>query len=297
VVATKSDLRAPDAASKLESDALADGAASVVPCSAVTGAGMDALRQAVITSAPEPFLEAPALIGDLVRAGDLVVLVVPVDIEAPKGRLILPQVQTLRELLDVNAYAMVVKEHELGDALARLRQPPALVVTDSQAFRKVSSLVPAGVPLTSFSILYARFKGDLATLVRGARAIDRLCPGDRVLIAEACTHHPSGDDIGRVKIPHWLEQAAGGKLKIEIAPGSADPPDLESYRLIVHCGACVWNRRQMLSRLERARTAGVEITNYGLAIAHCLGILDRALAVFPDASNIYDATVTKTAGL
>ncbi len=296
VALTKSDLRAPAANAALEAAARASGAANVVPCSAVTGAGLDALRQALITSAPDAFLEVPALIGDLVHAGDLVVLVVPVDTEAPKGRLILPQVQTLRDLLDNDAYGMVVKDNELGAALARLRQPPALVVTDSQAFRHVSSVVPPDVPLTSFSILYARFKGDLATLARGARAIDTLRPGDRVLIAEACTHHPSGDDIGRVKIPRWLEKIAGGKLQFTVASGAGDPPDLASYRLIVHCGACVWNRRQMLARLDRARAAGVPITNYGLAIAHCLGILDRALAIFPAADKqVDDATVTRTA--
>lgn len=249
--------------------------------------GIADLREALIRAAPEDFINAPAIIGDLVPPGELVVLVVPIDKEAPKGRLILPQVQTIRDLLDSDAYCMVVKERELRDALERLRRPPALVVTDSQAFLKVAADTPNEVPMTSFSILFARYKGDLGELTRGALAIDALRPGDRVLVAEACSHHPITEDIGRVKIPRWLTQYVGGKLDITMTQGHDFPPDLASYRLVVHCGACVQNRREMLSRIMKCRRAGVPVTNYGLTIAYSLGIFDRALAPFPGAREIY----------
>ena len=284
VVAGKRDLRGEDA---LEVRCKSAGARHVVGVSALTGAGLDALRRAVIATVPDDYLNAPSLIGDLVPAGELVMLVVPIDIEAPKGRLILPQVQTLRDILDQDGYAMVVKERELADAFARLKRPPALVVTDSQEFLKVVADTPPDIPVTGFSILFARFKGDLAELVRGAAAIDRLKPGDRVLVAEACTHHPSGEDIGRVKIPRWLEQYVGGKLDLVVQSGCEYPDDIGGFKLIVHCGACMWNRRQMLSRIEQARASGVAITNYGLTIAHSLGIMDRALSPFPYAREVY----------
>ncbi len=259
----------------------------VVRTSAVTGEGLDALRQALIEAAPEERRRDPGLVGDLISPGDLVMLVVPIDLEAPKGRLIVPQVQTLRDILDHDAYAMVVKERELADALARLRKPPSLVVTDSQEFLKVAADTPLSVRLTSFSILFARAKGDLAELARGAAALDNLRPGDRVLLAEACTHHPSGEDIGRVKLPRWMQQHVGGALQIDVCSGRDFPETLSGYRLIVHCGACMWNRREMLSRIDAARAAGVPITNYGLAIAASLGILDRALSPFPGAWEAY----------
>jgi len=288
VAANKSDVRIPGV---VEEKARSLGAKTVVSVSAVTRAGLDELRAGIIAAAPDEYLNSPCLIGDLVPAGELALLVVPIDLEAPKGRLILPQVQTLREILDQNAYAMVVKERELADALARLKRPPAIVVTDSQEFMKVVAEVPSSIPVTGFSILFARFKGDLAELVRGAATIDRLKPGDRVLVAEACAHHPTGEDIGRVKIPRWLEQYVGGKLDVEVKAGCEYPADISGFKLIVHCGACVWNRRQMLSRIEQARSHGVAITNYGLAIAHSLGILDRALSPFPYAREVYRETV------
>jgi [FeFe] hydrogenase H-cluster maturation GTPase HydF len=218
-----------------------------------------------------------------VPPGELAVLVVPIDKEAPRGRLILPQVQSIRDLLDNDSFCLVVKERELREALARLTRPPALVVTDSQAFLKVAADTPPGVPMTSFSILFARYKGDLVQLARGARAIDRLRPGDRVLIAESCAHHPIADDIGRVKIPRWLEQFVGGKLEFAHAQGHDFPDNPSTYQLVVHCGACMWNRREMLNRLLRCREADTPATNYGVAIAHALGILERALAPFPAA--------------
>ena len=254
---------------------------------ATRGQGVLDLRQALIAAAPDDFINAPTIVGDLVAPGALVVLVVPIDKEAPKGRLILPQVQTIRDLLDHDAGCLVVKERELRAALSRLREPPALVVTDSQAFLKVAGDTPPDVPLTSFSILFARTKGDLVELVRGATAIDRLRAGDRVLIAESCSHHPIGEDIGRVKIPRWLTQYVGGKLEFTHVQGHDFPVDTRRYALVIHCGACVTNRREVLSRIVRCRQAGTPITNYGLAIAYSLGIFERALQPFPAALEVF----------
>jgi len=224
--------------------------------------------------------------------GVLAVLVIPIDLEAPKGRLILPQVQSIRDILDNDAYCMVVKERELRDALDRLKRPPALVVTDSQAFLKVAGDTPDDVLMTSFSILFARFKGDLVEFVKGALAIENLVPGDRVLICESCSHHPIGEDIGRVKLPRWLRQYVGGKLEFTHVQGHDFPDDLASYKLAIHCGACMWNRREVLSRIIRCQQAGVPITNYGLAIAYSLGIFERALKPFPAALETYRAHVS-----
>lgn len=242
--------------------------------------GVAALRDALVAAVPEALIEPPPLLGDLVPPGEPVVLVVPIDKEAPKGRIILPQVQAIRDALDHGAWCVVCRDEELPGALARLARPPALVVTDSQAFGRVASATPAGTPMTSFSILMARFKGDLAELVEGARAIERLGPGDRVLVAEACTHHPIGEDIGRVKIPRWLNEHCGGELRFTTVQGRDFPEDLSPYRLVIHCGACMWNRASMLSRIHRCREAGVPITNYGLAIAYSLGVFERAIAPF-----------------
>jgi len=181
------------------------------------------------------------------------VLVLPIDKEAPRGRLILPQVQALRDLMDADAMAMVVKERELKEALGRLKEPPKLVVTDSQAFLKVAADTPPDVPMTSFSILFARFKGDLTTQVAGTMAVENLKSGDRVLVGEACSHHPIGEDIGRVKIPRWLTQYVGGKLNFDTVQGHDYPDDLTPYKLVIHCGACSINRREMLSRIVRCR--------------------------------------------
>lgn len=284
VVFNKSDLHEPppDVLNRL-----AERKVPVVRTVATNGDGILDLREALIRQAPEDFINAPAILGDLIPPGELVVMVVPIDLEAPRGRLILPQVQAIRDTLDHDAYCMVVKERELRDALDRLNRPPALVLTDSQAFLKVAADTPPNVLMTSFSVLYARAKGDLNEFVRGALAIDRLKAGDRVLIAEACTHHPIGDDIGRVKIPRWLRQYVGGELHFDVVQGHDFPDDPSGYQLIVHCGACMWNRREVLSRMVRCRKAGVPIANYGLTIAHSLGILQRALGPFPDALETF----------
>jgi [FeFe] hydrogenase H-cluster maturation GTPase HydF len=259
----------------------------VVRTVASRGEGILDLREAIIRIAPEEFINAPSIVGDLVPPGELAVLVMPIDLEAPKGRLILPQVQSIRDILDCDAYCMVVKERELRDALERLKRPPALVVTDSQAFLKVVADTPPEVPLTSFSILFARFKGDLTEFVRGTLSIDALKPGDRILVAESCSHHPIGDDIGRVKIPRWLTQYVGGKLEFTHVQGHDFPEDLSDYQLVIHCGACMWNRREMLSRMLRCRRAGVPIANYGITIAYSLGIFERALSPFPATLEVY----------
>jgi len=255
--------------------------------SAVNRTGFTELRQLLLHSAPEDFIDRPGILSDLVEPGEAAVLVVPIDKEAPKGRLILPQVQSIRDLLDNDSFCIVVKERELREALSRFNKPPKLVVTDSQAFLKVAADTPPEIPLTSFSILFARFQGDLNEMVRGAMAIDKLKTGDKVLIAEACSHHPIGEDIGSVKIPRWLTQYVGGKLQIDSTRGHDFPKNIADYKIIIHCGACMWNRREMLSRIMKAKEAGVPITNYGLTIAYSLGIFERALQPFPAALDIY----------
>ena len=228
---------------------------------------------------PEDFVNSPKIVGDLIPQGSTVILVIPIDKEAPKGRIILPQVQTLRDLLDNNCVSIVVKESELKSAIDNLKIAPSLVVTDSQAFKNVSEIVPENIPLTSFSILFARLKGDLNTFSQGAKSIEKLQDGDRVLILESCTHHAIEDDIGRVKIPNLLRKKTGKNLIIDNIAGH-DFPDISKYKLIIHCGACMTNRREVLSRILLASENNVPITNYGICISYCLGILSRALKIF-----------------
>ena len=259
--------------------------------SVIQKTGILDLREILLEVAPADFIEHKGILSDLVGPGETAILVVPIDKEAPKGRLILPQVQSIRDLLDNDSLAMVVKERGLKSALERLNVPPRLVVTDSQAFLKVAADTPSNIPITSFSILFARFQGDLNEMVLGATAIDRLKPDDKILIAESCSHHPIGEDIGTVKIPRWLTQYVGGKLQFDHIRGHDFPNDISKYKLIIHCGACMWNRREMLSRIMKARKVGVPITNYGLTIAYSLGIFDRALQPFPAALEIYRNSV------
>ena len=260
-----------------------------IAVSALTKEGIDALKLAMIKAAPKDWMST-TIVGDLISPGDTVVLVVPIDLAAPKGRLILPQVQTIRDILDNDALACVVKERELKAAINNLKDKPKLVVTDSQAFLKVAADTPKDVLMTSFSILFARQKGNLTTLVEGVKAVEKLAPGDKVLVAEACTHHRVEDDIGTVKIPRWLTQHIGGNLDFKWASGVELPPDIEDYKLIVHCGACMINRKEMLHRLMQARQAHVPIVNYGVLIAYVLGILKRALAPFPEALAVLEET-------
>ena len=237
------------------------------------------IKDLLVKLLPEDFVNSPKIIGDLIPQGSTVILVIPIDKEAPKGRIILPQVQTLRDLLDNNCVSVVVKESELKSAIDNLKIAPSLVVTDSQAFKNVSEIVPENIPLTSFSILFARLKGDLNAFSRGAKSIEKLQDGDRVLILESCTHHAIEDDIGRVKIPNLLRKKTGKNLIIDNIAGH-DFPDISKYKLIIHCGACMTNRREVLSRILLASENNVPITNYGICISYCLGILPRALKIF-----------------
>lgn len=237
------------------------------------------IKELLVKLLPEDFVNSPKIVGDLIPQGSTVILVIPLDKEAPKGRIILPQVQTLRDLLDNNCVSVVVKESELKSAIDNLKIAPSLVVTDSQAFKNVSEIVPENIPLTSFSILFARLKGDLNTFSQGAKSIEKLQDGDRVLILESCTHHAIEDDIGRVKIPNLLRKKTGKNLIIDNIAGH-DFPDISKYKLIIHCGACMTNRREVLSRILLASENNVPITNYGICISYCLGILPRALKIF-----------------
>ncbi|MEI6437814.1 MAG: [FeFe] hydrogenase H-cluster maturation GTPase HydF [Candidatus Omnitrophota bacterium] len=254
---------------------------------------LTALKEALVHCCPDDHFVSRRLLGDLIPPGGLAVMVVPIDLQAPKGRLILPQVQAIRDVLDHDAAVMVVKERELAPYLMKLKEPPALVVCDSQAVMKTVADVPLGVKCTTFSILFARFKGDLEELARGAAAIDRLQEGDRVLIAESCSHHTAEDDIGKVRIPRWLAQYTGCGLDIGHCSGRDYPKDLESYQLIIHCGSCMLTRGEMLFRISQARGRGVPITNYGVAISFVQGVLKRVLAPFPVELAAFEAELNK----
>ncbi len=289
VVLNKADLEEPSAdfLSLLDVKRLAwvQGNATGTPAEQETY--RQAFKDAVRGVLPRLFTAPPTLLGDLLPAGGMAVLVVPIDLGAPQGRLIVPQVQSLRDLLDNDASALVVKDREYAATLARLNRPPDLVVCDSQVVARVVADTPPQVPLTTFSILFARFKGELNVLARGAGVLSRLKPGDRVLIAEGCSHHPLEDDIGRIKIPRWLRQFSGCDLTIATCAGHDFPPDLKNYKLVIHCGGCVMTRQEMLSRLTEAGREEVAMTNYGLAISVLQGVLDRALSPFPDALAAY----------
>jgi [FeFe] hydrogenase H-cluster maturation GTPase HydF len=285
VVLNKADLMAPQAEviARLKAAGIDFKAAS-----ALLGDGIDAVRDRIVQATPDAWFTPPHLIGDLLPAGELALLVVPIDLGAPKGRIILPQIMAIRDILDSDAYCMMVKERELKDALLRLNRKPGLVVCDSQVVLKTIADTPRDILLTTFSILMARFKGDLATLVHGITAIDQLKSGDKVLIVEACSHHPLADDIGRVKIPRWLRQYAGGKIHTDVVAGPEFACDLSGYKLIIHCGGCMINRKNMLARIFYARRSKVPITNYGLAIAYVQGVLPRVLEPFPAAKTVLE---------
>jgi [FeFe] hydrogenase H-cluster maturation GTPase HydF len=272
IVWNKADLREPGATLTMPG-----GTAPVLDVSATDGRNVDALKQAIIDAVPPEYRQERLIVGDLINEGDSVLCVVPIDLAAPKGRLILPQVQVLREILDCDAMGTVVKEREIQAALDGFSRKPALVVTDSQVVMSVAGDVPDDIPLTTFSTLFARFKGDLDTLVQGASAIDRLKDGDRVLIGEACSHHDVADDIGRVKIPRWMAQYTGRDLQFEVYSGHDFPEDLETYSLVVHCGACMLGRTEMLRRIAECTRRNVPITNYGVAISKLQGVLERVL--------------------
>ena len=252
---------------------------NVICVSAATGWQIRELKERIAGCMPEGRKEKP-IAADLVRPGDLVILVVPIDSAAPKGRLILPQQQTIRDLLDAGAAAVVTRDAELKETMAKLGCRPALVITDSQVFERVAAEVPEDIPLTSFSILFARYKGSLKTLAAGAAALDTLQDGDRVLIAEGCTHHRQCEDIGTVKLPRWIAAHTGKKAVFDFVSGTEFPEDLSPYRLVIHCGGCMLNETEMGHRIRRALEQQVPITNYGTAIAHMKGILKRSTAMF-----------------
>ena len=245
-----------------------------IPVSAKEKTGVELIRQAILEKLPEDF-DHQSITGSLVTEGDLVLLVMPQDIQAPKGRLILPQVQTMRELLDKKCLIMSCTTDKLRETLQALSRPPKLIITDSQVFKTVYEQKPEESRLTSFSVLFAGYKGDIRYYVKSASAIGSLTESSRVLIAEACTHAPLSEDIGRVKLPHLLRKRIGEKLSIDIVAGTDFPQDLTPYSLVIHCGACMFNRKYVLSRIERARLQNVPMTNYGVAIAFLNGILNQ----------------------
>ena len=265
---------------------------TLISVSAKTGDGIYALKEKIADIYREWKAgqgAEPRLVSDLLQKGDQVILVIPIDKAAPKGRLILPQQQVIRDILDSRCSALCVQEDNVVNTLDSLRNPPAMVITDSQAFASVMKDVPESIPLTSFSILMARYKGFLEKAVLGAAHIDRLKDGDRVLIAEGCTHHRQCDDIGTVKIPRWLKTRTGKEISIETSSGTGFPEDLTPYALVIHCGGCMLNGREMQSRIGRAVSQGVPVTNYGTAIAYMNGILRRSITMFPDLVRKMDA--------
>ncbi len=253
--------------------------------SAKTGAGIHELKE-LIAKQMRPDASQKSLISDLITEGDVLMLVIPIDESAPKGRLILPQQQVIREALECGAMPICCRDTEVTQTLAKLTQPPRMVITDSQAFGRVSKLVPDSVPLTSFSILFARYKGDLETVVRGAAALDSLKNGDKVLISEGCTHHRQCNDIGTVKLPNWVKSHAGYDLEFVWTSGTEFPRDLSNYALVIHCGACMLPPKEVQFRQGIAAEQGVPMTNYGTAIAHCHGILKRSLELFPEVAGL-----------
>jgi [FeFe] hydrogenase H-cluster maturation GTPase HydF len=264
--------------------------------SATRGEGIDAFRELLWQTAPADAAESPTIVRDLVAPGETAVFVMPIDREAPKGRIKNLQVQAIRDLLDGESLCVVVKDAGLKKALDNMKTPPSLVVTDAQVFDKVAKLTPDSIPLTAFSILLSRLKGDLVAQTQAALTIDELHPGDSVLIAETCTHHPIEEDIGRVKIPRWLEMHVGGELVFTHVKGRDFPQDLSPYKLVIHCGACMWNRQEMMSRIRECQRQHVPITNYGLVIAMAQGILERALEPFPEAlAAFHEKQAEKTA--
>lgn len=248
---------------------------------------LNKFKAELIKVCPEDFIDTPTIFGDLAPAGSTVVMIVPIDFEAPKGRLILPQVQAIRDGLDNSQIVTIVKESEYLSALRNMKTPPALVICDSQVVDFMVANTPPQIPCTTFSILFARLKGDIVKLVEGAAAISKLEDGDKVLIAESCTHHAVEDDIGRVKIPRWLAQKTGKKLIIDHAAGLDFPVDLAAYKLVIQCGGCMHNRRTMLSRINRCEQAGVPITNYGVCISELKGVLESVLTPIPQALEAY----------
>ncbi len=265
----------------------------VIEASAEENVGIKEIRDALAEKMPKD-LSHDTIMGDLFDPGDVVVLVTPIDSAAPKGRLILPQVQTIRDILDNDGTALVTKKAEVRSEIDKLQKKPKIVVTDSQVFEKVSEAVAEDILMTGFSVLFARYKGDLNTFVRGAKAMEKLKAGDKVLVAEACTHRRQQDDIGTVKIPNWVHDKISSEIKFEHVSGREFPENLTDYDVILHCGSCMLNRKEVLSRLKEAENVGVPVINYGIGIAWLHGILDRALKPFPEALKLWQQDQEKT---
>jgi [FeFe] hydrogenase H-cluster maturation GTPase HydF len=297
IIINKADIKSPGADFLARAQKITP---RVMPCSSLNygdttlnynntrDPSVDKYKRFLLEICPEDFLKPPLLMGDLMPKGGVAVLIMPIDKEAPKGRLILPQVQTIRDVLDNDGMSLVVKETEYLASLKGLSKLPDIVVCDSQVVQRMVKETPPSVKCTTFSIIFIRYKGDLTEMARGAAIIDTLKPGDKILIAEACSHHAIEDDIGRVKIPRWLKQYAGGELDISVSSGRDYPDDLAKYKLIIHCGSCMITRREMLTRIEKAKEAGVSITNYGLAISRSQGVLERVLSPFPAALEAFN---------
>ncbi|MBQ7099730.1 MAG: [Oscillospiraceae bacterium] len=264
---------------------LTEPPADALHVSAATGAGIHELKETIARLSVKEG-EEPKLVGDLISPGDFVVLVTPIDESAPKGRLILPQQQVIRDILDHHAMSVVVQDTELAETLAKLATKPRMVITDSQVFARAAADTPEDIPLTSFSILMARYKGLLETAVRGAAAIRSLRDGDRILISEGCTHHRQCEDIGTVKLPRLLKKVTGKEILFDTSSGSDFPEDLSGYALVIHCGGCMLPGREVLYRMKCAADQGVPMTNYGIALAHLQGILARSIAIFPDLRDL-----------
>lgn len=283
IALNKMELAAPDVLKKTGEELRGEnkGEEQLLCVSAATGEGICALKEKIAAAAdvkePERYI-----VRDLLKPSDIAVLVVPIDKAAPKGRLILPQQQTIRDILEADAVSAVVKETELKKVLGEFKHKPKIVITDSQAFEKVAADTPEDILLTSFSILFARYKGDLETVVKGVTTLDTVKDGDMILISEGCTHHRQCDDIGTVKLPRWIREYTGKDIQIETTSGTEFPDDLTKYKLIVHCGGCMLNEREMKYRLSCAGDQGIPVTNYGILIAYMKGILKRSVEPFPE---------------
>lgn len=286
VVLNKQDL-APEGVLNQAAGILDIPAEQILAVSAAAGTGITELKEriAAIAKQEEPKLR---IVGDMISPSDFIILVVPIDSAAPKGRLILPQQQTIRDILETDAVSIVIKENRVKETIESLGKKPRLVITDSQAFEKVAADTPEDILLTSFSILFARYKGNLQTAVAGVTALDKLQDGDKILISEGCTHHRQCDDIGTVKIPRWIREYTGKDIRFETSSGTQFPDELGEYRLIVHCGGCMLNEREMKYRLSCAADQGVPMTNYGILIAYIKGILERSVELFPEIHRLLD---------
>jgi len=248
---------------------------------------INTLKKHIIACCPDDFINPPPIMGDLIPEGGLALLVIPIDFEAPKGRIILPQVQAIRDLLDNDQAALIIKENQIVDTLKKLVKPPDIVACDSQAIAKVSADIPSHIPVTTFSILFSRYKADLAEAAAAVTAVKNLKDNDKILIAEACSHHPIEGDIGRIKIPNWFKQYTNKDLKIDVCSGRDWPDDIKDYKLIVHCGACMITRREMLCRVQKAKENNIPMTNYGVVISALHKVLERTLLPFPEALKAF----------